>query len=308
MVKERIKEILIHPGFSSLSFWLIFVLLVPLNFQKYKVKQVKDEYTSVNTSFYYCDLDSDGNSEQISIDLNDTERTKIIISKKGSILNQYNIPFHPAIVNKIYFNDYNNDRFKECYVFTFNQDTIFLSIIDPMKSRQILLNKRFIDIWRKAKNSTDSPEIFALETDDGQKNIYNDLIFFITTGYSKQPRNLYRYLINEDSLIKSPESGAVIQGCSISDISGDSLPELILNVAATGNFDLSFPFTDSLSWLMIMDYNLQFLFPPVNIGKNPSRVQILPFPVRNKTFLLAFYNYFGSDDSQSSFFIFDLKR
>jgi len=144
-------------------------------------------------------------------------------------------------------------------------------------------------------------------TVNGQKNNYNDLIFFIRTGYSKQPRKVYRYLINEDSLIKSPKSGIVIDGCSISDINRDSLPEFILNTAATGNHDRSFPFTDSLSWLMVLDNNLQFLFPPVEIGKNPSRVQVLPFQIRNEIFLLVFYDYFGSENSQSSFFIYDLK-
>ena len=58
---------------------------------------------------------------------------------------------------------------------------------------------------------------------------------------------------------------------------------------------------------MILNNSLQFLFPPVEIGMNPSNVQVLPFQIRNETFLLAFYDYFGSDDNQSSFFIFDTK-
>ena len=74
-----------------------------------------------------------------------------------------------------------------------------------------------------------------------------DIIFYINTGYSKQPRNVYRYLIDEDSIIKSPESGAVIVGGLIHDIDCDSLPEILLNGLATGNLDELFPFTDRYS-------------------------------------------------------------
>ena len=118
MLKGRIQEIVIHPWFLALIVWVILVLIIPANFKKYRVKLIKDEYTSVNTSYYYYDLDSDGNSEQISLDQNDKGQSKIIVSKNGSILNQYNIPFQPSSHYRIYVDDYNNDRFKECYVFT----------------------------------------------------------------------------------------------------------------------------------------------------------------------------------------------
>ncbi len=307
MIKGRIQEFLLHPAFLSLIVWAVLILTIPIHLTKYRVKHIADEYTSSKTSLFYEDLDSDGNSECISIDLNDQEQTKIIVSRDNKILDQYNLRYQPLYINQVYFNDYNNDSFKECYVFTISQDSIFLNIIDPIRSGKTILSNRFIDLRRKAQNSDDTPQIFPVGTVAGQDKRFNDLIFIITAGYSTQPRNVYRYLINEDSLIKSPENGAVIHGCLISDINGDSLPEFLLNVGATGNLDESYPFTDRYSWLMILDNTLKYFFPPIKIGGNPSRIQVLPFQTKNKTHVLAFYDYFGSDDIQSSFYLFDTK-
>lgn len=305
MIKQRIQEILIHPAFLSLIVWLVLVLVIPTHFTRYRIKHIADGFTSVKTSYFFSDLDSDGNSERISIDLNDQEQTKIIINKNDKILDQYDLPFQPSNINQVYIDYFNEDSFKECYVFTMNQDSIFLNIIDPIKSRKILLSRRFIDLRWKAQNSDDTPQIVPVGTIEGQNKGFKDFVFYISTGYSKQPRNVYRYLINEDSLVKSPESGATISGCLISDINGDSISEVILDLTATGNLDEFFPFTDRYAWLMILDHNLQFLFPPVKFEKNPSILQVFPFRTNNRTQLLAFYDYSGSDDIQSFFYLFD---
>ena len=77
-------------------------------------------------------------------------------------------------------------------------------------------------------------------------------------------------MIPEDSLVKSPMSAANPTGCLITDINNDSLPEFLLNVLATGNYDEDFPYTDEYSWLMVLDNKLKFLFPPVKFSEHPS--------------------------------------
>ena len=142
---------------------------------------------------------------------------------------------------------------------------------------------------------------------EGLSKNYNDLIFLITTGFSKQPRNVYRYLIAEDSLIKSPENGVVLTGCRIADINCDSLPELLLDVRAAGNFDENFPFTDQYSWLMVLNNNLKFLFPPVQFREYPSRLMMLPLKLKSQSRLVLFSDYNGTEKINSSFYLFDSK-
>ncbi|MFZ0281890.1 MAG: histidine kinase, partial [Bacteroidales bacterium] len=173
------------------------------------------------------------------------------------------------------------------------------------KSGKILFNNRFIDFRRKAANSIDVPVVVPVGMIEGQNKNFCDLIFFINTGYSKQPRNVFRFLTERDSLVKSPESAVAITGCTISDINDDSLPELILNVLATGNYDATSIFSDQYSWLMVLDKNLRFLFPPVQFGEHPSRLKVMPVNSENVTLLLLFQDYYGIEKINSSFYLAD---
>ena len=58
---------------------------------------------------------------------------------------------------------------------------------------------------------------------------------------------------------------------------------------------------------MILNNNLQFIFPPVKFGENPSSIQVLPFQTNKETQILVFYNYFGSNEVEFDFYLFDTK-
>jgi hypothetical protein len=306
MFKVRVKELLIHPIFISLVIWAIIILLIPPRFSRYRIKHIKDEYPSGKVTYLYNDLDSDGRSERISFDFNDMEQTKIIISLNDKIINQYDLRYQPVNLIPGFFEDYNNDNYKELYVFTMNQDSIFLNIIDPIKSRKIILSDRFIDFRKKAQKSADMPQPKVIGMVNGNNADSKDIIFYIITGYSRQPRNVYKYLINEDSLIKSPESGVVIYGCLLYDIDGDLINEVLLDVLATGNLDETFPYSDQYTWLMILNKDLKFVFAPVKMGDNPSSLQLLPFQNNNQPNILVFHEYFGDDSTLSYFYIYDM--
>ena len=307
MISVRLKEHITHPIFISLIIWVILVLLIPPIFSKYRIKHVRDEYTSVNVWDVFLDYDNDNMSERISFDLNDLEQTKIIVTKNNKILDQYDLKYQPAGIQSVYTGDYNNDGYLECYVYTMNQDSIFLNVIDPYKLRKTIITKRFIDFRRKASQSVDTPSIETVGMIEGNNSNFNDLIFIISTGYSKQPRKLYRYLISEDSLIKSPESSIVLTDCHVTDINNDYLPEFILNVLATGNYEEDVPYTDRYSWLMVMDHKLRFLFPPVKFSRHPSRLLVIPLKFKNYSRLIVFNDYVGIDSVSSSFNLMDIK-
>lgn len=307
MIKERFKEYVTHPVFISLIIWAVLVLIVPPLFSKYRIKHIRDEYTSKNVWDLYLDIDNDNLSEKISLDLNDVEQTKIIVSKDNRILNQYDLKFQPTHINSDFAGDYNKDGYPECYVYTMNQDSIFLNVIDPYVSRKIIINRRFIDFRRKSPQSADSPHIETVGMIDNQNKKFKDLVFFINTGYSKQPRALYRYSVSEDSLIKSPESAANPIRCLVEDINNDSLPEFILSVLATGNYNEEFPYTDEYLWLMVLDNKLKFLFPPVKYSEHPSRLMVMPIKIKDKFRLIAFDENFGTDTILSSFKLLDIK-
>jgi two-component sensor histidine kinase len=301
-----LQEYMTHPVFISLILWVILVLLIPPVFSRYRIRHIRDEYTSQNVWEIFSDFDNDKQSEKISLDLNDPEQTKIMIIKNNKILDeQYNLKYQPHANNIFYAGDYNRDGYLEFYVFTMNQDSVFLNVIDPVILRKAFITGRFIDFRRRALQSDDKPEIEIVDMIEDRSKNFNDLIFFIKTGFSKQPRRVYRYLIAEDSLIKSPESGVVPLRCIVADINNDFLPEFILSVQATSNYDELFPYTDQFSWLMVLDNKLKFLFPPVKFSKYPSRLMANPLKLKNQSRLVVFNDYYGTDSVQSSFCLFD---
>jgi hypothetical protein len=199
MIRGRLYVFIIHPVFIALILWAVILMFIPPIFPKYKVKHIKDEYTNQKNKVFFNDLDSDDQSEKISFDYSDPGQTKMIVSRNNKILDQYNLKYHPAASNFFYTGDYNKDGDKECYVFTMSQDSIFLHIIDPVRYRKTIITNRFIDFRRKALQSDDKPQVEQVGMNEGFNKNYQDLIFFIITGYSKQPRNVYRYVVTEDS-------------------------------------------------------------------------------------------------------------
>lgn len=305
MSKDQLKELLVHPYFISLILWAIIIIIIPTNFLKFQIRHISDEFTPKNVRYIYSDLDDDEISERISVDLTDLKQTKIIVYEGNKLVNEYDLSHQSDASNPLFFGDYNGDDFKECFVFTIGTDSIFLNIVDPIKTRKMLLMNRFVDFWTEAKSSTDRPVIIPIGLVNNDRNTSKDFVFYINTGFSKYPRRVYRYLIEQDSLVKSPESNAVIDGFTICDINYDSSEEIILNVCSTGNFKQDTQYSDSLCWLMVLDRDLHWPFPPVKFREKPSRLVVIPFKTGNKVDLLLFHDYYGIGELNSCFYIFD---
>lgn len=307
MFKNRLKERLSHPAIFALPVWAIIMLFLPPLFQKYKISTVSEKHTPENIWYYYSDMNSDGNSEEISIDLNDTKQTKIIIRKGGKIINEYDVKDQISKWNRLFFNDYDQDGFQELYVFTMNDDSIFLSIIDPFRYNRIILERRFIDFRYQVNFSDDIPYIVPVGMMSHQNNQLKDFIFYINTGFSRKPRRIYRYMVLEDSLIKSPETSVAIIGCSIFDIDGNNLPNCVISTLATGNYkNENPPFSDSYSWLMILNNDLDFRFEPVKLMPHPARSIATYFKSGKEKYILLFHDYLGTENISSGFDLYSL--
>lgn len=306
MNTARLKQVITHPAFISLVMLAVVLIVLPLRFPKYRVRNIDTVYLSANIYLFYSDLDSDGNSEQISCDVGDEKQTKIIVSRNEKIIKQYNLRFQPKFFRPFWIDDYNSDGYKEIYVFTMNDDSVLLNIIDPLKSKKILVSGRYIDQRRKVTNSVDAPNIVPVRMIRKAGRTEKDFLFYIVTGYSLQPRRVYRYIIGEDSLVKSPLSGAVICNIIPNEIDMDQEQGVVLTTLGTGNLDGNFPFSDNYSWLMVLDDSLKFMFPPKPMGLFPSRTQAFSVRMDGKANILAFYDNFGSDTAGNGLYLFDM--
>ena len=103
------------------------------------------------------------------------------------------------------FKDFNNNGTEEIIVFTLSRDAIYLNLIDPIETRNLLTYNRLIDNWTKPANSDDRPNFNNIFIPEELKDSSGEITFYISAGFSLQPRNVYKYYYFTDSLIKSPE-------------------------------------------------------------------------------------------------------
>lgn len=308
MNRGKILDILYHPAFISLIIWLVLVLFIPFSVSRYKIKPISEEVYSRDTYFIYWDLDSDGYSEKISLDLCDPGQTKIIVYKDDKVMDQYDVAYHPSNIQSVFFGDYNSDTYNEIYIFTLNDTALYLSVLDPIAQRRSIVHNSYVDSWKIPPQSTDKPQFVPVGMTVNTDMQSKDLIFYVSTGYSLQPRNLYRYIIACDSLIKSPESYATISQCILIEKSvPTSENTFLLSTQATGNIDETQPYSDLHAWLMALNDEMKFSFKPVMLGQKPSNLLAIPINIRGNTKFLTLYDYFGADDIKSMFCIFDEK-
>lgn len=306
MRRARILEILYHPAFISLLIWIVLLLTLPVSFSRYRIKILDEELHSPFTYNLFSDLDYDGSSERISLDICDPEQTKVIVYKDDKVIDQYNVAYHPSNIRSVSFFDYNGDSHEEIYIFTINDTALFLNVIDPLAPGKVPVSSRMIDRWKKTSRSNDRPYFLPVGMSESKGRQGKDLIFCVTTGFSLQPRNIYRYIIDSDSLIRSPRSYATIDNCLM--ISRDGVSEedsFLLSTQATGNADSTVSYSDLSAWLMVLTTDLDFAFEPVEIGSYPSRLVAIPLKTREPGRYLVMLDYFGSGDHRSAFYVYD---
>jgi two-component sensor histidine kinase len=114
-----------------------------------------------------------------------------------------------------------------------------------------------------------------------------DLIFAITGGFSRHPRNVFIFDVLHNSLIKSPESGAYIKELFLFDLDKDGYDEILLETFAAENYNYDFfPYSDTSSWMMVLDNNLDFLFPPIEFTGSIGVCDSKPFKSKKGQILL----------------------
>jgi hypothetical protein len=303
MKKEKTISILTHPFFIGLFVSaLILAVTIPV-IPRYKVSIKDVMHYGSNIDIFLDDLDGDNESEEINVDWTET-MVKVMVFKGPLLIEQYNLRSQPIPGHYYFAGDYNRDGSKELYFFSRNHDSILLSIIDPLVKKDFLLKDRLIFYNDTIHYNLDMPEITAAGFIDNKDWDNCKVIFSITSGFSKRPRAVYLYDFPSDTLLVSPKSAATVNSAILSDLTGDSIPEIILSVSATGNYEMEYPFRDYSAWLMVLDQQLNFHFPPLEFPGFPSTLVSLPFYYKDSTYIVTLHEYYGTDNYKSGLCLF----
>ncbi|MBI4645260.1 MAG: hypothetical protein HY738_01380 [Bacteroidia bacterium] len=300
-----IIKIISNNFFISLIVALIIIYFLPQIFNRYKV-EIIEKGTFTDRRIYYYDLDNDGKSECIRFGYKVNPFVFILNNDHGRIM-QWNLSGNWAEMSEITFGDYDNNGFNEIYAFTEYEDSIFCNSLELLADDSASIHRKYIASVRKHNNKQDFGIANCFFIDCNEDN-YKEIIFPITAGFPLQPRNLFAYDIFQDTVYKSPKSGAYIYTLMPYDLDNDGKEEIIANwTCASSNFPVDFPYIDHSAWLMVFNNKLDFIFEPVGFEGYTSSIIALPYRVKDKVYIAALYDYIGKENKMTTLYLYNNK-
>ncbi|MCX6253833.1 MAG: histidine kinase, partial [Bacteroidia bacterium] len=118
-------------------------------------------------------------------------------------------------------------------------------------------------------------------------------------------RNIFAFDRANDTIISSPISGTALYEPIKFDLNNDTFYEIMGNTNAYENRK-ELPYADTCTWLMVLDHQLNFLFPPRCIGEHHSWLQVAPFRDENNIYIAALDIEKSPDAPESSLILFDI--
>ncbi len=283
----KVKQLFQKSGFISIGLFnplvlgilpaIIIIISNPFQFEHYifDPNPIREERI-----VFYTDLEKDGAHEKMVLGKEINNALYLLTyDDRDELLDQYNFNGTKAQTREPYIPygcDMDGDKIKDLMIFTQRQDSLFLNVFSYNR-KKLLKEDRFITKIGGYNEKLDFNirNIGAFDVNkDGGKEFY----FSVAGGFSLFPRRLFRYDLNNDSLICSINMGAAHLGGELFD-NGDSA--LILSSGiAYGNVssDFPYPYNDSCSWIFGFDENLQFIFDPIPYGGfSGSLMSFIPY-------------------------------
>ena len=296
----------IIPTVLALVITIVLILSMPVLTTKYLIEEIDSDSVNPDEYDYYYDLDGDGNSEIISIYLNSSNNLAVNISEiKKTTINQFNLPGELTTQSDVLdIHDINRDGIEDIFVCTQKDDNLYLSIIDDMFGHPTRTREYLVDKLNTYNDNGDYLFSSGGLTDLNQDG-FPEYVFCINGGHALHPRKVYAIDYRNDSLWQSPLSGAAVVGLDFFDMDNDGSDEILLNTVAPENYKSPVPYSDSVSWLMVLDPVLQYYKPPIMMSMAPSWINLKPFIHDSTRYLLAYHRYRGSGEDISRLSIYN---
>lgn len=291
---KKLINIFINPFVLAFFISLAIIYFLP-SINKYELILVKKTAVHGPKQEYFYDLNHDSFSEYIRLGVEKPPYTfpymvygeYLSQDEAPQILHQLNLN-RPWLTNtEIVFGDYDNDDVDEIFVFSMSNDSLFIIGIKLFDSVSIFLEK-FISIVPVVDGVPDfrlySGGIHKINDDE-----YGDLVFNLSAGFSVYPRAIYLYDIKNDSLRKTNT-----QNVFFGKEPRIAIDKKIGPIICTGTYapenekaDNNRQFTDSSSWLMAFDRNLELLFKPIEYKGFTSGIDVFPVVQDSTVYLFS---------------------
>lgn len=265
-------------GLGLLTGWLI----QPTSLEKYQGKLVNEQSQLLadGQHIQYLDYNRDGFSESF-VYYHMSENRQPVVNQYSNTGNFQNVWYlNGEVVDNFDFitGDYNNDSTDEVFVFSMDQQGVYLYGLIPGHSNNFLIEKRNICNIPEHTNSAHIV-IRGTKLADLNNDGYREVIFSINSRFSNTPRKLIAYDIANDTVISSPEFGMQLVGNPIIfDIDHNGTPEIFLSTLNSANQAWTSASNKGLySASIVLNADLSYFFVPVLHESRMSVTSTFPF-------------------------------
>ncbi len=240
----------------------------------------------------FYDIDHDGYEERLQMvnnPINGFYYIKIYKDYQKGLIDQFNFS-HPVVHNQPAFLDINGDGWDELFVFSNNDDSLYLSVIDAANMRFIQKNHPILSSSpQRARKHWDIDRINLAFTDldnDGQ----TELLFTVNSGYARTPRGIYVYDLRAGKINKRFEYHLGAAHFAVVDFRKNGQKFIALGSTATNNFAKNLPLSDAYSWFGLLDHNLKPVKTFRRLGGKFSSAVVRKLDLGTKEKILLYAN------------------
>ena len=287
---SRLKKVISSPTLQSLLFTLILTAIIislwDIPIEKYIVEVDPFERESSGEIYWFSgDFNSDGNSEIVRCYNSDMTGTFNIVhyDKNGNITvnwhlnsSKWNYYLKPAVF------DIDRDGYSELLFFTTRNDSIFLNAYS-FKTFNLSIDHHFLNTFEKKRKNYAFAAAFS-EFGDFNGDNTDELFFWFDAGFGLYPRGIFKMDFPSLQVKASPTEHMHLHFSAFKDLNNDGIPEILTGGAAPNNSFFSHKYTDSVSYVTVLDYDLNFVFEPNQVGWEYSSVDCIPARENNPWF------------------------
>ncbi|NOX89662.1 MAG: hypothetical protein GXO77_11595 [Calditrichaeota bacterium] len=275
---KKIVYLLISIVSLFLTLLFYFYLLPIHSFCLHNISLIKRTDGSAAQRFYY-DLNNDGETELIELKRNFdflNESAIKLTNLNNKLIDQWNLK-EQWMVRGWTIGDYNHDSFKEIYIITRKDDSLFIYVLDPFKKKDFVLYRTYLASAAQYNPAPGRPWNFGLDIPgffDLDQDGFDELLVSINAYFALRPRRLFAFSVEKEKLIAvSPEFGSPVHGFEIADINNDGQPEIYNTGSyAPGNYSEDAPdlYKDNHVYLFILNRKLKPKYNPMTFGSTYS--------------------------------------
>lgn len=291
MLKPLRKIYLLFAGCALLIAFLV-ALLASQKILPYQLILSKQKTLDALGRFYFYDLDHDGYQERIEMikePLDQYYYIKVYRDYDQGLIDQFNFKKEIVFRSPTFF-DLNKDGCDDLFVFSNNDDSLYLSVIDVKNVR--FLQKEKSVLASSPNRSGEKWDIHSIVTKFVQLTPDSpvQMLFALTSGYARLPRCLCLYDLRQQKIIRRFNFNMGSVRFTVTDLNRDGFKEIALGSSATNNFPPEVPLSDAYSWFVLLDHQFNYLKPPLKLGEKFSGVETRSIQADGKNYLLIWKN------------------